>query len=284
MFIMPLFRNQFMASALAFGSRYGYLVRVYGTILFNALKQARLSRKDFSALWFMFVAPVFYVLDIRVVKSPFGVLHIADRETLRSFVYGFFKTYFYYVKDLKALSGELRFPVIVDVGANIGDFTLGTAQIADKIIAVEPGKQNFRALKANLKANDIENVLALNVAVTDTNKTVFLQGNTSDMFVTAENSGEAVDGLTVDQIVQEHLIGDVDVVKLDVQGHELPVLLGMRQLFLKKSVKLLIVEVHLKRGVKTNDVISLMHRYGYTVIREDNYLFEQPHLYFAPQQ
>jgi FkbM family methyltransferase len=284
MSIMPLFRNQLVRSPNEFLSRSGYLMRIYAVLLYNALKQSRASRKDFSALLFMFIVPVFYVLGVKIVKSPFGILLIADRETLRSFVYGFFKTHFYYVKDLKKLLGKLHFSVVLDVGANIGDFTLGTARMADKIIAVEPGKRNFSALETNLTVNGIENVIAVNAAATDTANTVFMQGNTSDLFVTNENCGEEVEGFTIDKIVQENCIDKVDVVKLDVQGHELPVLIGMRQLLTSKLAKLLIIEVHLKRNVTTDEVVSIMDRYGYKVVHEDHYLFEQPHLYFVPKQ
>ena len=277
---MPLFRTQKTISSPIYRSRNGYLIKIYAIMLLNAMRQSRL--RDFSAILFMFMAPILYFLNVKLVKSPFGILHIADRETLRSFVYGFFKTHFYYVKDLKNLLDELHFHVIVDVGANIGDFTLGTAKIADKIVAVEPGKQNFGALKANLKANRIENVFAINAAATDRKRVVFLQGNTSDMFVATESNGEAVDGLPIDEIIREQNIENVDVIKLDVQGHELFVLRGMRQLLLKKSPRLLIVETHLKRGVKTNQVVSLMNKFQYNLIHQDNYLFEQPHLYFAP--
>jgi FkbM family methyltransferase len=280
MYTMPSSRNKLVSSSNSYRSKFGYLMKIYAVMFFNALKQSHVSREDFLALMFMIIGPVFYVLDVRIIKSPFGTLHIADRETLRSFLYGFFKTHFYYVKDLQNLLGELRFSAIVDVGANIGDFTLGTRKLVDKIIVVEPGKQNFRALNANLNANFIDNVFTVNVAATDTEKTVFLQGNTSDMFVSAQEKGEAIRGLTIDHIVQSHNIDSVDVVKLDVQGHELPALVGMSRLLLRKSVKLLIVEVHLKRGVRSNDVVYIMNKYGYKLIHRDNYLFEQPHLYF----
>jgi hypothetical protein len=45
---------------------------------------------------------------------------------------------------------------------------------------------------------------------------------------------------------------------------------------------LLIIEVHIKRGVWVNDVVSFMERCGYRLIYNDNYLFNQPHTYFTP--
>ena len=261
--------------------RFAYIVNVYTTLLSYAIKRSSFTRSDISGLVFMFVAPLLYGLRVKKIKSPIGVLIMPDREAFRSFVYGFFKTYFYYGKDLTALIGHLHFAVLMDVGANIGDFTLGMSNLAEKIVAIEPGANNFRALETNIVANSLDNVVCLNMAVTKSEGDVYLQGNTSDMFVAEEKKGERIKGMPLDTIVKINGIENVDVLKVDVQGHELPVLFGAHQLFLKKAVKLLIVEVHLKRGVQVGEVISLMDDYGYQLIHSDNYLFDQPHLYFT---
>lgn len=251
-------------------------------LLLTAVKRAHVTWKDLNGLLFMFAAPLLYLLNPERIKSPIGHLLVGDRETLRSFVYGFFKTHFFYIKDLKVLSGRSHYPVVVDVGANIGDFALGTASLAGKVVAVEPGSKSFSALETNIEANNLDNVVPLNLAANDKEEELFMHGNASDMFVAKDKNGQPVKGLTLDQIAETNGLDDIDVLKIDVQGHEMSVLLGMHQLLLGKSVKFLIVEVHLKRGVQVEEVTSLMEKYGYQLIHSDDYLFDQPHLYFAP--
>ena len=265
-----------------FESRHGYLARVYVTILLHALKRSRFSRQDLSGLIFLCVAPILYMLGVKIVRSPIGKLYIKDRELLRSIVYGFFKTHFCYIKDIALIGGKTHFSLVVDVGANIGDFTLRTANVADRVIAIEPGKRNFLNLEANLRINSVANVLALNFAVTKFCEPLFMEGNTSDLFVSSKDRGEAVEGFPLDLICEKCVIRNIDVLKLDVQGHELQALAGMDQLLRDKSAKLIIIEVHLKRGVKAGDVVSFMTRYDYYLIHRDDYLFDQPHLYFMP--
>ena len=265
------------------GPSHGYLLKSYAKIILATLRRFSFTRKDLSGLLFMLYSPFLYFLGIKVVRSPLGVVYVADRETLRSFAYGFFKTYFVYLKDLKSLLGKLRFSVVVDVGANVGDFTLGVAGVAGKIVAVEPAKRNFRVLEENIRSNNLGNVVLVNAAATGREGVLFLQGNASDMFVVEGDEGESVKGLPLDVIAELHGIENVDVLKVDVQGHELSALRGMRRLLLKKAVKLLIIEVHIKRGVWVDDVVSIMERCGYRLIYIDNYLFNQPHIYFTPK-
>ncbi|MBS7281186.1 MAG: FkbM family methyltransferase [Candidatus Freyarchaeota archaeon] len=269
---------------LSLGPTHGYLLKSYVMILLAVIRRVSSTRKDLSGLLFMLYSPFLYLLGVKSIRSPLGFVYATDRETLRSFAYGFFKTHFFYLKDLEKLLGKLHFSVVVDVGANIGDFTLGAANTAEKIVAVEPAKRNFRMLEANVRANNLCNVVLVNAAATDNEKDIYLQGNASDMFVVEDEGGELVKGLPLDAIAELYGIENIEVLKVDVQGHEQSALLGIHNLLLKKAVKMFIIEVHIKRKVRVEDVVSFMEEHGYRLIYKDNYLFSQPHLYFTPSQ
>ncbi len=58
--------------------------------------------------------------------------------------------------------------VVVDVGANIGYYTVLLADKigkSGKVYAFEPDKTNFEILKKNIEVNDLKNVVAINAAV-----------------------------------------------------------------------------------------------------------------------
>jgi predicted O-methyltransferase YrrM len=54
--------------------------------------------------------------------------------------------------------------VVVDVGANIGYYTLLLAQKCKKVYAIEPDKESFKILKKNVEDNGFKNVVLFNVA------------------------------------------------------------------------------------------------------------------------
>lgn len=273
-------------SEVTVGSEYGYLLKVYVTMLLFALKRTRATREDLFGWFFMLSAPLLYVLGFKgELRTPVDRLLVANRVILRSFVYGFFKTHFAYVHELRALLPmDSFFPVVVDVGANIGDFTLAMRNLAGRIVAVEPEEENFSALSANLRINNINNVVPVKLAAHDREEEVFLQGESSNMYVAQGKKGQSVRGMPLDLIVRRLGIRGADLMKIDVQGHERLVLSGMRGLLEGKSVKFLIVEVHLKRDVSVDDIVTFMRTYGYCLIHKDTYLFNQPHLYFTLTQ
>lgn len=238
------------------------------------------------SLIFTLSAPLPYILGFKgELKTPIGYLRVTNRAMLRSSVYGFFKTQFAYRHGLRALfPKDYFFPLIIDVGANIGDLPLAMKRHAGKIIALEPGEENFSALNANLQINHVDNAVPVRVAATDREGEVFLQGENSNMYVNPEKKGHPARGSPLDLIVDKLKIGSVDLLKVDAQGHERFVLLGMNSLMRRRLVKLLIVEAHVKRGVSVADIVSFMEARGYYLVHRDPYLFDQPHLYFASSE
>ena len=59
--------------------------------------------------------------------------------------------------------------IIIDLGANIGVFTLYAAQRASNrlVISVEPGQENFSLLGDNVNGCGMENIKFINAAVSD---------------------------------------------------------------------------------------------------------------------
>ena len=57
--------------------------------------------------------------------------------------------------------------VCVDVGANIGYYTLLMAKRVKKVYAFEPDKKCFEILKKNVEENNLKNVVLINKAASD---------------------------------------------------------------------------------------------------------------------
>jgi FkbM family methyltransferase len=134
--------------------------------------------------------------------------------------------------------------VCLDVGANIGLYSLGLSALAPggRVYAFEPSPATFGHLQANLERNRATNVVASNLAVSDGTGTVtfhdfsfFSAGSFSSddaSLLSSESYGSEsfqAATTTVDQFVADQGLDRVDLVKIDVEGAELSVLEGAQK-------------------------------------------------------
>tara|TARA_B110000438_G_scaffold155886_1_gene149572 strand:+ start:1420 stop:2289 length:870 start_codon:yes stop_codon:yes gene_type:complete len=139
--------------------------------------------------------------------------------------------------------------IVIDIGANIGYFTLIFAQLAGttgKVFAFEPEPKNFELLQKNVKVNDYSNTINENYAVSDSNGNVSLflakngiVGHRISNFDINLNS-ILVKKITLDDYFTKlNLIDKINFVKIDVEGFEFGVLKGMTRIIEKsKNLKL----------------------------------------------
>ncbi len=135
--------------------------------------------------------------------------------------------------------------VFLDIGANMGWFTLLAAAIAGQVIAIEPNPTNVQLLYRSLLANRFHNVRVLQCAVTDQPGLLSLNAFRSNGFVTsvgqAAETATIVQGQPLDTLLQG--LERLDVIKMDIEGHEPLALRGMRDT-LSRFRPVLIFEFH----------------------------------------
>ncbi len=125
---------------------------------------------------------------------------------------------------------------VVDVGAHVGYYTvLASKLVGDKgkVIAFEPEPKNFENLANNVVINEVTNVTALRKAVGQEEKRAKLfvsdkaSGECSLVYV-ANRPNKTID---VDVVALDNCLGEkIDVIKIDVDGGEIGVLMGAKQL------------------------------------------------------
>jgi FkbM family methyltransferase len=135
--------------------------------------------------------------------------------------------------ELQLLSNFLQ-PgyVVYDIGANIGVHTVAFAKQAKHVYAFEPNKHNFKLLDINTTHN--RNVTIYDCAVGDTVGTTQIEhisldveGNYGECRIT--DNGQVCDVVTIDSLVHSKEILPPNLVKIDVEGYEWPVIQGMLQ-------------------------------------------------------
>lgn len=126
---------------------------------------------------------------------------------------------------------------MLDIGANVGYYTALAMRAlgpCGKVVALEPDPQSFRYLHQTVLANSGAPVICINQAAGRS------QGN-GTLFTSSDNRGDnrmygnaladsscQVAVNSIDGILAELDIPQVDIVKMDVQGFEGQVLAGMR--------------------------------------------------------
>ncbi len=144
-----------------------------------------------------------------------------------------------------------RGDVFVDVGAYVGFFSMYASRIVGeegKVLAFEPNPLAYRVLLKNLKMNSIKNVIALNVALGSREEYRYLSMNDNrpasetTLMDTGRNGKRVrVRVRRLDDVLNDLGIGNVRMVKIDVEGWENEVLKGTVRT-IERSRPILVIE------------------------------------------
>ncbi|MEM6331778.1 MAG: FkbM family methyltransferase [Planctomycetota bacterium] len=131
--------------------------------------------------------------------------------------------------------------VVVDCGAFVGGFTLGVAETAGVIHAVEPSPTNFAALEANTSALGNVQRHALGLYKHSGQMRLNLSdSHVDDSLLTPDftGTGESVDVelLTLDHWAQRLGVGQIDFMKLEAEGVEIDILSAIEGTRIRKFV------------------------------------------------
>ncbi len=161
---------------------------------------------------------------------------------------------------------------VIDVGANIGFFTLIFSTLVGKygkVYAFEPHPRIYRYLQGNLALNRAENVYAFNIALGAERCTVNISNRKGDDRNSVIKTGI---GITVLQKRLDELgIEDepIALLKIDVEGYENFVIEGAGQAL--KNVQCIYfeaVERHfLKFGYNLGDLLNILISQGFQILR-----------------
>jgi len=134
---------------------------------------------------------------------------------------------------LSAMKNEAK--TIVDVGANIG-FTVSLAARRvprARIVAIEPSSTAYECLCRTIAINDFVNVTAVHAFMSSEDKIVYFKERAGNLAASGlaglSGGGERIVGRSVDSLAQELKLPPIDLMKVDVEGHELSVLEGIQQ-------------------------------------------------------
>ena len=204
---------------------------------------------------------------VQVVELPWGCpIEIDTRDAIGRSVWTAGVHDLAVVEVLFRLADSKK--LAVDAGANVGAMTGALAARAGEVWAFEPHPVVFPRLAANVRRfTDIPGFAPCRLfqaALSDVESKVHLEtpeefeGNQGTARVTA-GSGTPVDALRLDSLIGER---EVEVMKMDVEGHELRVLEGAQQTLAAGRFKHIVFEDH--EG-PNSPVCRLLREQGYAL-------------------
>jgi FkbM family methyltransferase len=188
----------------------------------------------------MLDGPYFQIYWEKILKFTLHKMNIGSGESVESSGES-------YVIDY--ILDKLHEPLVIfDVGANIGDYTLSIAGKLDQsstIYCFEPSKKTFDTLSKNVKN---KNARLFNFGFGSKTEELRLYSNQSgsglasvykrrlDHFDIYMDNTEKISLKTLDEFTAESQIKHINLLKIDVEGHEYEVLSGAKSLLKSDAI------------------------------------------------
>tara|TARA_B100001079_G_scaffold253950_1_gene248324 strand:- start:86 stop:781 length:696 start_codon:yes stop_codon:yes gene_type:complete len=219
-------------------------------------------------------------------------------EKTISFLIDVIDKYYHQKKIFKFLK-DFDIKIILDVGAHKGEFLQSIKKIInfEKIYSFEPQKKIYK--KLNLLS--IENkIFCLNLALSNDNaiknlkinkksststfseinnlslwykiKSFILRGSTETSFIDEEK----VNVIKLDDFCDDYKISNIDLLKIDTEGHEKQVLEGALNLIKEKKIKYILLEFHLSNmysNYSVNDLENFLDNYNFKLLKKYKFPF-----------
>ena len=157
---------------------------------------------------------------------------------------------------------------VLDIGANIGYYALMEYRCvgpSGRIVAVEPSPQNAALLERNLALNGVRNVSVFHGAISDRPGTRQLAlsafSNLHSFHGEESPTGEVIDVeiRTVPQAMDG--AGSPDLIRMDVEGHEVEVLNGMLEAVERgEMAPMILFETHRRKYGPDHDLVAPLRR------------------------
>ena len=174
--------------------------------------------------------------------------------------------------------------LVFDVGANTGEYSEYILSLNPNVFihCFEPVSKTFETLEKKIRCKDSQNIYLNNIGLSDKAEQV-------EMFIYGENAGsnsiyysdyhanksngitkELVQLTTLDEYINEKKITRIDLLKIDVEGHELNVIKGGINAINVGIVKCLQFEYNYfwkKAGNRIQEMIMVLDEYDYRIYR-----------------
>ncbi len=235
-------------------------------------------------LWYLRYFPIDYgkglldkIIDLPaegsnvLFKTPNGIwftLDLRDHVMRQIFLRGIYERNTY--RHLSKLAKP--YMNFIDVGANIGAYTLNMGKLLTKgkVFSFEPNPRTLVFLKENIKINQLNNINIVEMGLSDKDEIAHLY--TPSLTTASINKNqtssekEVIQLTTLDAYCDKYNIPNVDILKIDIEGHEMKCLHGAINLMKKTKKMILVVEIDNnceRAGYSRDELFDFIIRMGF---------------------
>ena len=172
---------------------------------------------------------------------------------------------------------------VIDIGAHIGVYSLLMAKVVGPtgcVYAFEPVPQFYERLLANIALNEATNIKPFQIAISDESGEIEFFVSLPHLFASFDEGGSSIFPYTpahsqsikvltetLDSFLERQGIERVDAIKIDVEGAELKVIKGAKNLLSRPDKPLLMLEVNPSAlraaGTTPEELFSEVLSFGY---------------------
>lgn len=190
------------------------------------------------------------------------------------------------MKTIKASVSETDpKPIFIDIGTNIGAFSLAACSMGASVISIEPLEYNTELFLESLRVNGFASATLHKIALSDAPSKEPLclvpyessakKGNLGNVraepmercYEDSKNETEVVSVTTLDDLVP---VQTVTAIKIDVEGHEYAAMAGAQRLLSsdRAPCHIQFEYVHFRRAAERGLLFSLLEGYSYQCQRQ----------------
>ena len=215
-----------------------------------------INKKTLRKPWMI---PVYGGLRLRCYPNSIIALHVIQRGEFHDWDTAKFITEFLREGD-----------IFVDVGANIGLYTLPAAAKKVRVVAVEPSARNLDRLRENLSLNGFTNVKMEASALGSTDGEMAFRDDDALAHIETNGNGSKVPVRRLDSILPD---GQISLLKVDVEGFELAVFQGAENAMCAGRLPVILFEMN--RAYERYDftevqIFGFLRERGYQIARYEH--------------
>ena len=179
-----------------------------------------------------------------------------DYDTDNIVIHEIWEENVYEVKGWNFFREDTGQEVVIDIGANIGSFSIYAAHNRAKVYAVEPEPNNYEALVNNIELNNMqEKITPVKLGISDYNGTAIISNEGGGATILDGKSGASIKVITLDKFIKDNNITSVGVLKIDVEGSEQEIILGASKETLN-ICKYITIEFDVRTGKFLGDMVK----------------------------
>lgn len=143
---------------------------------------------------------------------------------------------------------------LVDAGSNVGfaSLYLNEHLNINRIVSIEPSKENIKNLKENFHSNSITNIHIYETGLWEKKTRLKLDTNFRDgrewslrLIETNENDADGFDCISIENIFNDENIEIIDILKIDIEGGEKEVFKAFeKDNSILSKIKFIAIEIH----------------------------------------